>query len=126
MEIPFWKSILKKKLTFEQEVTQFLSETALFENRTKRVLKEIASLVHPRNYSEGEEIFRQGEAGAGLYLIMEGRVDISSNKDGVSMKLADLPKGAFFGELSLFTNKFLATGFAYIESPQFCYLLLYL
>ncbi|MCC6275172.1 MAG: cyclic nucleotide-binding domain-containing protein [Leptospiraceae bacterium] len=105
MEIPIWKSILKKKLSFEQEVTQFLSETALFENLSKRVLKEIASLVHARNYAEGEEIFRQGEAGAGLYLIMDGRVGITSSKEGVTMKLADLPKGAFFGELSLFTEE---------------------
>ncbi|MBE7411463.1 MAG: cyclic nucleotide-binding domain-containing protein [Leptospiraceae bacterium] len=105
MEIPYWKAILKKKETFKEEITRFLSDTALFENLSRRILKEVASLVHIRNYKAGEEIFRQGEVGSGLYLIQEGRVLIASKMEGVSMNLADLPKGAFFGELSLFTDE---------------------
>ncbi|MCE9500713.1 MAG: cyclic nucleotide-binding domain-containing protein [Leptospira sp.] len=104
MDLPIWKEILRKKLTPEQEISLFLADTALFANLNKRALKEIAGLVHPRSFSEGETVFRQGEAGAGLYLIMEGKVAISSAREGVTMQLAELTKGAFFGELSLFTE----------------------
>ncbi|EOQ95301.1 cyclic nucleotide-binding domain protein [Leptospira wolbachii serovar Codice str. CDC] len=39
-----------------------------------------------------------------MYLILQGKVEIFSEREGVTLKLAELEKGAFFGELALFQD----------------------
>ena len=102
MEFPLWKALQKQKSNPEQEILDFLKETALFGNLKKRTLREITAMVHKREYSATETIFEQGQAGAGLYFIMDGKVKIVSSAEGTDLKLAVLDKYAFFGELSLF------------------------
>lgn len=102
MEFPLWKTILKNNVTPEQEIVNFLKETALFGKLKGRTLREITNLVHKRNYATNEVIFEQGQAGAGLYFIMNGKVNIITRSDGQDLKLAELAKYSFFGELSLF------------------------
>ena len=102
MDFPLWQAIKKKRLSPEQEIALFLKETELFGNLKGRVLREITSLVHKRKYSENEVVFEQGQAGAGLYLIMSGKVRIVTKSENQELKLAELEKYSFFGELSLF------------------------
>ncbi|EMO26673.1 cyclic nucleotide-binding domain protein [Leptospira interrogans serovar Bataviae str. HAI135] len=66
---------------------------------------EIARMIHVREYQEGDTVFRQGEVGAGFYLVYEGSVVIRSVRDGIELDLAHLDRHAFFGELSLFTEE---------------------
>lgn len=105
MELPFWKSILRKETDSVKEIFLFLRTTALFQDLPKKHIREVARLIHKRSYAAGEPVFRQGQMGAGLYLIMNGVVDINSTQDGLNMQLARLESGAFFGELSLFSEE---------------------
>ncbi|EPG76448.1 cyclic nucleotide-binding domain protein [Leptospira broomii serovar Hurstbridge str. 5399] len=105
LQLPIWKKLFKKKGTSNPEIIRFLRETSVFGKLKRRTLNEIARLVHVRKYVEGEEIFRQGEAGAGFYMIFDGKVTIRSIRDGIELDLAHLDQHSFFGELSLFSEE---------------------
>lgn len=51
-----------------------------------------------RKLHDGEFLFRQGEAGDGMYVIRSGRVEVFREEDGREIKLAELGEGDFFGE----------------------------
>ncbi len=73
----------------------------MFRDISDRGLKEIRSLCHLRDYAAGEHIFREGEPGVGMYVILDGVIDIY-HRDGKREKhLATLESGDFFGELAL-------------------------
>jgi F420-non-reducing hydrogenase small subunit len=49
-------------------------------------------------------IFRQGDEGNSMYILVEGEVEISQGKDAEKHVLATLGPGEFFGEMSLITG----------------------
>lgn len=53
------------------------------------------------NAAAGDTIFKEGALGECLYLIEEGRVEISQQKDGVRQTLAVFGPGDCFGEMAL-------------------------
>lgn len=54
----------------------------------------------------GSVIFREGEPGDALFMILEGEVEIRKSIDSGSDKsLATLPAGTFFGEMALLTGE---------------------
>jgi CRP/FNR family cyclic AMP-dependent transcriptional regulator len=58
-------------------------------------------------YTAGDKIVIRGESGSSLFLIEEGRVQVSGGGDlehdmGVSLGLIDLEKGAIFGDICLY------------------------
>ena len=58
--------------------------------------------MHLRRFRPGEEVFREGEPGVGMYIIRSGGVDIfQRGEDGSEQHLAHLETGDFFGELAL-------------------------
>lgn len=57
----------------------------------------------PRTFSDGDVIFRQGDAAADMYVIRSGNVRIARTlDDGAEVVLALLGEGDFFGEIALF------------------------
>jgi nitric-oxide synthase, bacterial len=54
-------------------------------------------------FRAGETIFREGEPGARVYLVLRGRVRIEKSTDGDSV-LAEILPGQFFGELAILNN----------------------
>jgi CRP-like cAMP-binding protein len=70
-----------------------------------RLLIDVGKLVHR---GEEEIVFRQGDAGSSLYLILAGEVAViwegSGKVRGETKELARLRPGAFFGEMALLTN----------------------
>ncbi len=73
----------------------------MFRDISDRDLKVIRGVCHLRDYAAGEHIFREGEPGVGMYVILDGLIDIY-RKDGKRAKhFADLETGDFFGELAL-------------------------
>jgi NADH dehydrogenase len=61
----------------------------------------IASL----HFEPGEIIFRQGDIGDYLYIIVEGEVEVVHNENGKDALLAVLGKGEYFGEMALLHQK---------------------
>ena len=56
-------------------------------------------------YPDGAVIFREGDAGAEMFIVQEGQVEISSTIDGERAVLGVVEKGQFFGEMALFDDK---------------------
>lgn len=105
MEFPFWKIKLLKKEDPVKEIFEFLQKNPLFHGMKRRELWEISRLVHKREYKPGEVVFRQGQVGAGLFLIYKGSIRIHAQQENIHMDLAHLDEGSFFGELSLFSEE---------------------
>ena len=52
-------------------------------------------------FKEGEHIFREGELGTEMYIILEGKIEIYNELTEETQILAILEKGDFFGEMSI-------------------------
>ncbi len=77
-------------------------------------------------YSNGERIIEAGKLEQRMYIILDGMVEISLSDGKEKLVVANLKKGDFFGEISLFNNSprsanAIAVGdvkVAYIENLQ--------
>lgn len=82
--------------------SEILKTVDLFQNISERSLQEIIVLMSTLDVKTGQFIFREGDEGDGLYLVLNGEVRISKNIPGIGEEaLAFLPAGACFGEMTL-------------------------
>ena len=80
-----------------------LKGVAIFKDLDDSEIGEIAAICKEEKFNSGEYIFKEGEAGNRLYLIVEGDVRISRDVPGSGEEaLAVLKPGALFGEMSVF------------------------
>ncbi len=80
-----------------------LKNVAIFKDLDESELDEIAEVCREEKFVSGEYIFREGESGNRLYLIVEGEVRISRDVPGSGEEaLAVLKPGALFGEMAVF------------------------
>src|SRR5919112_6712627 len=64
-------------------------------------LEELAELLKEDRYPSGTTMVTEGEAGDRLYLIAEGRAEVSTAGQGGQVPLATLGPGELFGEIAL-------------------------
>ncbi len=83
-----------------------LKKQMLFSDLTDAELSVIAQKIVAENYAKGKEIFKEGDATKGIYLVKNGKVEISKNTpDGWKQTLALLTDNHIFGELSVIEDK---------------------
>ena len=79
-----------------------LRKVTLFEGLLPVHLRRIAALVQEVEVARGDSVFKHGDEGDGLYLIVEGAVRISRTVSGIGEEaLAVLSPGMYFGEMSI-------------------------
>ena len=79
-----------------------LKQVPLFANLAPEYLVLIAGLAAAKELKAGEHIFREGEIGAEMYVIAQGKVRISKTVPGIGEEsLAVLEPGNYFGEMAL-------------------------
>lgn len=84
-------------------VTELLRSVAIFRDLDTGELARVAEVCREQTFASGEYVFREGEAGNRLYLIVEGEVRISRDVPGSGEEaLAILKPGAMFGEMAVF------------------------
>lgn len=84
-------------------VAELLRNVAIFKTLDDEELNQVAEVCKSESFVSGEYIFREGENGNRLYLIVEGDVRISRNVPGSGEEaLAVLKPGALFGEMAVF------------------------
>ena len=82
---------------------ELLRPLPLFTALTADELGKIAELCVSKSFESGEYIFREGEAGNRLFIIVEGGVRISREIPGAGEEaLAVLKCGSMFGEMAVF------------------------
>jgi CRP/FNR family transcriptional regulator, cyclic AMP receptor protein len=97
-----WRNIFSKRVIHEGTIEEVLSKVPAFTNLAPRELKEVAAIVHKREYRTGEPVFYQGDPGLGMYIVKDGEVSIMiQGKDSNERELAVFSDGDFFGELAL-------------------------
>ena len=80
-----------------EPVVDALASLSLFADLTRPQLEGVAHTFAEETYSAGQRIVRQGFAGAGFCVVIEGEVSVAI--DG--QERARLSRGDFFGEISL-------------------------
>ena len=66
----------------------------------------LTSLSKEKKYGPNQVIFREGEMGNEMYVVLEGRVMISKFIPGAGEEaLAFLERGGYFGEMALIDNE---------------------
>jgi CRP/FNR family transcriptional regulator, cyclic AMP receptor protein len=97
-----WRNLFSQRVVREGTIEEVLSKVPAFANLAPRELKEVAAIVHKREYRSGEPVFYQGDPGLGMYIVKDGEVSIViQGKDANERELALFSDGDFFGELAL-------------------------
>lgn len=97
-----WASLFGYKKNRHKEdlsTIDLLSRVPIFEELSRRELAAVERILHHREYIRGEVIFRQGERGAGMYIVHHGKVSVVSEPD--QQELSVMKDGDFFGEVAL-------------------------
>lgn len=96
-----WRNIFQTKIK-PSSIEEMLTKIPVFEKLDAKELRQVASIVHRRQYTAGEYVFYQGDPGLGMYVVEKGKVGIVvSGHDGSSKEVAELDNGDFFGEIAL-------------------------
>jgi CRP/FNR family transcriptional regulator, cyclic AMP receptor protein len=83
------------------EKVLFLKSIDLFSQVPGEDLAQIAHITDELHYEEGDDIFREGEPGDSLFLVIEGKVRV--HRGGHA--LAELGQRQVFGEMALLDSE---------------------
>jgi predicted acylesterase/phospholipase RssA/CRP-like cAMP-binding protein len=89
----------------DPELLTLLADIPFFAALDEATRLELAEQLEPVHVAAGEVIFRQGDAGEGLFLVVSGRLRVSVAADGPERMLYDLGRGAIVGEMALLTDR---------------------
>ena len=85
------------------DVIELLRQVAIFKDLDDGELARVAEICRPQEFVSGEYVFREGEHGNRLFLIVEGDVRVSRTIPGSGEEaLAVLKPGSLFGEMAVF------------------------
>ncbi len=101
-----WENIFQKD-SDKNVIRKTLKDNVLFQDLSANQLNMLQKVVNTRSYRPGENVFRQGEVGVGMYLIVSGTVNIyveelqAETSVSTTSHVTQLKSGDFFGELAL-------------------------
>ncbi len=74
-----------------------LGRLGVFADLTEAELSDLAADFAEQSFPEGDWVLRQGEPGAGLFIVVDGEVGVVIDDE----ERATLSTGSFFGEVSV-------------------------
>ena len=77
----------------------------LFSDLTLEQLSSIDRLMVTRHYIKGETLFREGDVGSELFVVLDGEVRIHLDSDGTEVTLARLGPDSVLGEMAVFDEQ---------------------
>ncbi|MBK5287622.1 MAG: Crp/Fnr family transcriptional regulator [Acidimicrobiia bacterium] len=82
---------------------RLLNSTELFASLPEEMVERLRGQARDRQLAKGELLFGQGDESSELYVVMDGRIAISTrSSDGRESMVAVLENGGLFGEMGLF------------------------
>jgi len=94
------------KLIEQRLPTLRIATADLFGSIDDELLLEFQSLFTWHTLKRGEILFRQGETGDTIYLVVNGRLELTVNKvNGNREVVADLGRGEWVGEMAILLNE---------------------
>ncbi|HLV81490.1 MAG TPA: Crp/Fnr family transcriptional regulator [Chthonomonadaceae bacterium] len=86
--------------------TALLRQVSFFAELDEALLQQLAGHTRRRKYPAKEPLFRQGDPGYTLYIVLSGRVQIETmTASGETVHIANRGPGEHFGELALIDGK---------------------
>lgn len=82
-----------------------LKSIEILSSLSNKELELLYSYMNIEEYRKGETLFREGDTGEIMYIVLSGSVSISVNTpDGKVLEIAEISSGNFFGEMSIFDS----------------------
>jgi CRP/FNR family cyclic AMP-dependent transcriptional regulator len=94
-----------------------LARSPLFADLPRRLLGRLNTRFFEKSYSPGELVFREGDPGKALFVVLEGEITIVRIGDEGEHVLRALQAGACFGELALI-DEFPRSATARVSAPS--------
>lgn len=123
-----WINYFSDKNSEKQSIRKTMSTNILFKDLNTRDLMILEKIIHIRKYSAGEYVFRQDKPGAGMFIIVKGRIIIQKEIINIDEKSEDeilenttvttLEQDDFFGEISLVESNSTRTASAKAVLPS--------
>ncbi|ADI64038.1 cyclic nucleotide-binding domain-containing protein [Trichormus azollae] len=79
----------------------FVRRVPIFNELRDDFVVRLASVMNELSYPTNHSIFKQGEEGRSLYIIVSGRVEVHIG----DTKLAEVDPGKYFGEMAVFDTQ---------------------
>jgi CRP-like cAMP-binding protein len=81
---------------------QALRACSLFQPLGSEQLRKVAAIARHRDLAAGEAVFREGDVGDEMFVVVAGKVRISKQVQGVGEEaLSILEAGSYFGEMAM-------------------------
>jgi len=95
--------LLQRGLRRDTPMMRVLREIPLFRELSRRELREVAQTLEVADFAIGDTVFKQGDSGRGMYIVLSGGIDIfqKDEADGARLHLSRSEAGSFFGETAL-------------------------
>ena len=87
-------------MTLEEDV-ELLRNIPLFAKIEPSKLKLLAFTSQRLTFNPGESLFKQGDEGDALYIIMEGEADVLVDTPGGQITVATMAKNDFVGDIAV-------------------------
>lgn len=84
---------------------EFLRRIPLLKNLSNEQISKLAGALVPHKFLDGATIIRQGDPGDSFYLIKDGSVKCTQNKQGREIDLMTLSSENYFGEMALLLDE---------------------
>ena len=95
------RDAMGKVSTNHKETLDRVRRISFFSGFSDMELVRLLKICHTRKFQAGEPVFRQGEKGDRLYVLLSGEVDILKRLEKESRKLATMKAGDVFGEMAI-------------------------
>ena len=83
------------------EKTILLKTVDLFQDIPGELLSQVSQISKAKNYDNGEIIFKDGDIGDSMFIVLEGKISITKGDKEIAL----LDKGASLGEMALLDNE---------------------
>jgi CRP-like cAMP-binding protein len=83
------------------EKTILLKTVDLFQDIPGELLSQVSQISKAKNYDNGEIIFKDGDIGDSMFIVLEGKISITKGDKEIAL----LEKGASLGEMALLDNE---------------------
>ncbi len=99
------KSFISKWRKRDSEIVHALKQIPICADLYQKEFLEIEKIIKQKTFKANELIFDESEMNLGLYIILNGNIEIYSHSKEKDKLLACLKDGDFFGELTMITEK---------------------
>jgi CRP-like cAMP-binding protein len=78
-----------------------LARTPVFAGLSRRLLARLAVQLFEKAYAPGEVVFSEGDPGKGLFVVLDGEIEVVRDSGQGPQRLVTFGPGTAFGELAL-------------------------